>query len=150
MMLLKDLTTLTQSPKLTLAQVFETLLARPAPVRFTAYDGSSYGPPDAAVGEAGPVLVGDDGSDNGRRAVRHAAVVAARVDRELIRMNVDDGDPVSVMSEAAAEKQSCLIVTGTRGRGPIRAELFGSVSTGLVQRSGRPVVLVSPNAGDAV
>jgi cyclopropane-fatty-acyl-phospholipid synthase len=35
--------------KLTLAEVFESLLARPVPVRFEAYDGSSYGPKDAAV-----------------------------------------------------------------------------------------------------
>jgi len=36
--------------KLTLAEVFESLLARPVPVRFEAYDGSSYGPEDAPVG----------------------------------------------------------------------------------------------------
>jgi cyclopropane-fatty-acyl-phospholipid synthase len=35
--------------KLTLAEVFESLLAGPAPVRFEAYDGSSYGPEDAPV-----------------------------------------------------------------------------------------------------
>ncbi|WP_030484609.1 SAM-dependent methyltransferase [Nocardioides aequoreus] len=36
--------------RLTVAQMFETLLARPVPIRFTAYDGSSYGPPDARIG----------------------------------------------------------------------------------------------------
>ncbi|MCW2866901.1 MAG: Cyclopropane-fatty-acyl-phospholipid synthase [Marmoricola sp.] len=36
--------------RLSLAEVFETLLLRPAPVRFTAYDGSSYGPVDAPYG----------------------------------------------------------------------------------------------------
>ncbi|WP_051276288.1 class I SAM-dependent methyltransferase [Marmoricola sp. URHB0036] len=35
--------------KLTLAEVFESLLARPVPVRFEAYDGSSYGPEDASI-----------------------------------------------------------------------------------------------------
>ena len=35
--------------RLTVAEMFETLLARPVPVRFTAYDGSSYGPVDAPV-----------------------------------------------------------------------------------------------------
>ena len=30
--------------------MFESLLARPVPVRFTAYDGSSYGPEDAPIG----------------------------------------------------------------------------------------------------
>ena len=34
--------------KMTLAEVFESLLARPVPIRFTAYDGSSSGPDDAS------------------------------------------------------------------------------------------------------
>jgi cyclopropane-fatty-acyl-phospholipid synthase len=38
------------STRMTIAQMFETLLASPAPVRFTAYDGSSYGPEDAEFG----------------------------------------------------------------------------------------------------
>ena len=36
--------------RLNIAEMFETLLANPAPVRFTAYDGSAYGPEDAAFG----------------------------------------------------------------------------------------------------
>jgi cyclopropane-fatty-acyl-phospholipid synthase len=47
---LKDTTSTLSSGKLTLAQIFETLLAGPAPIRFTAYDGSTYGPADAPVG----------------------------------------------------------------------------------------------------
>src|SRR3954453_211109 len=47
---LKDSTSPLTSGKLTLAEIFETLLAGPAPIRFTAYDGSTYGPADAAVG----------------------------------------------------------------------------------------------------
>ncbi len=46
---LKDMTS-TQAPRLTLAEIFETLLAGPAPIRFTAYDGSTYGPEDAPIG----------------------------------------------------------------------------------------------------
>jgi cyclopropane-fatty-acyl-phospholipid synthase len=47
---MKDLSSSLTSSKMTLAEVFETLLVGPAPIRFTAYDGSSYGPEDAAVG----------------------------------------------------------------------------------------------------
>src|SRR3954466_796474 len=36
--------------RMTIAEMFETLLANPAPVRFTAYDGSAYGPEDAQFG----------------------------------------------------------------------------------------------------
>ena len=42
---MKDLSSTLTSSKLTLAEVFETLLAGPAPIRFTAYDGSSAGVP---------------------------------------------------------------------------------------------------------
>ena len=36
-------------PRLTVAQMFEALLARPVPVRFEAFDGSAYGPEDAEI-----------------------------------------------------------------------------------------------------
>ncbi len=49
---MKDQTTTTRPvlSRMNIAQMFETLLASPAPVRFTAYDGSAYGPEDAAFG----------------------------------------------------------------------------------------------------
>jgi nucleotide-binding universal stress UspA family protein len=100
-------------------------------------------PPDAALREPGPVLVGDDESDHGTRAVRHAEALAARLDRDLLRMHVDDGDPVEELARAARDQRACLAVTGTRGRGPLRGGLFGSVSAGLVRAAGRPVMLVS-------
>jgi nucleotide-binding universal stress UspA family protein len=102
--------------------------------------------PGAEVGAPGPVLVGDDGSDHARRAVGHAEALAERIGREVVRMHAEDGDPVKALSEAARERQACLLVTGTRGRGPLHGEVFGSVSTGLVHASGRPVMLVSPHA----
>ncbi len=43
-------TTRTTPGKMTIAEMFETLLANPVPIRFTAYDGSSYGPEDAKFG----------------------------------------------------------------------------------------------------
>ena len=46
---MKDMTQSRSGARLTLAQVFESLLKRPVPVRFTAYDGSTYGPADAPV-----------------------------------------------------------------------------------------------------
>ena len=107
-------------------------------------------PPGADVREAGPVLVGDDGSDGGRLAVRHATAIAARLRRGVVRMHVEEGDPVTVIRDAGRRQRACLLVTGTRGRGPVRAELFGSVSAGLVQTAGRPVALVSPSAGEPV
>jgi nucleotide-binding universal stress UspA family protein len=103
-------------------------------------------PPDAALREPGPVLVGDDRSEHGRHAVRHAEALAVRLGRGILHVHVEDGDPVEELARAAREHRACLAVTGTRGRGPLRGQLFGSVSTGLVRTAGRPVVLVSEHA----
>jgi nucleotide-binding universal stress UspA family protein len=107
-------------------------------------------PLEADVGEEGPVLVGDDGSDDGHRAMRHATSIAERLRRDVVRMHVEEGDPVTVLRDAGQRRRASLLVTGTRGRGPVRAELFGSVSTGLTEKAGRPVVLVSSAAGEPV
>ena len=105
-------------------------------------------PPSAVVADPGPVLVGDDDSDMSRRAVRHASAIAARLGREVMRLRVDEGDPVTVIGDAGHLQQACLLVTGHRGRGPLRTALFGSVTAGLVQTGGRPVMVVPPSAGE--
>jgi nucleotide-binding universal stress UspA family protein len=106
-------------------------------------------PPDAAVGEPGPVLAGDDGSEHGRRAVAHAEALAARLRREVASLHVEDGDPVEELARMARERRACLTVTAPRGHGPLRTQLLGSVSKGLVRAAGRPVVLVSRRAASA-
>jgi nucleotide-binding universal stress UspA family protein len=105
-------------------------------------------PRDAALREPGPVLVGDDRSKHGRRAVCHPEALAARFERGLVPLQVEDGrPPVEELARAARACRACLAVAGTRGRGPLRGQLFGSVSTGLVRVAGRPVMLVSERAG---
>jgi nucleotide-binding universal stress UspA family protein len=63
-----------------------------------------------------------------------------------MRLHVEDGDPAEELTRVAREERVCLAVTGTRGRGPLRGRLLGSVSTGLVRTAGRPVMLVSEHA----
>ena len=106
-------------------------------------------PSEAAIAERGPVLVGDDGSKHAGRAAHHAAALAGRLGRELIRMEARGDDPAHGLAAAGREHRACLIVTGTRGRGPMRAEVLGSVSWGLVQNAERPVMLVPASAGEA-
>jgi nucleotide-binding universal stress UspA family protein len=107
-------------------------------------------PPGAVVGDAGPVVAGDDGSPQAALAVRHARALAARLGRELITYTAAADRAAAELAETAHAHRACLIVVGTRGRGPVRAELFGSVSTGLVQTAGRPVALVSQRAAEPV
>jgi nucleotide-binding universal stress UspA family protein len=101
---------------------------------------------DDAVSEPGPVLVGDDGSEHALRAVRHAESLAARLDRDLVRLHIEDGDAIEGLVRAAHEQRACVVVTGTRGRGPLRGELLGSVSTDFIRDAGRQVMLVSEHA----
>src|SRR4051812_35368927 len=103
-------------------------------------------PPDAALREPGPVLVGDDRSEHGRRAVRHAEALAARIARSLMPVHVEDGDAAEALARAARDERACLAVTGTRGHGPLRGGVFGSVSAGLRRPVRRPAGLGPPPA----
>jgi len=107
-------------------------------------------PAGAATAEPGPVLVGDDGSDHARRAIDHAAALADGLGRELLRVAAHGDDPAQELAATGRAHRACLIATGTRGRGPIRAELLGSVSSGLVRTARCPVMLVPASAGEAV
>jgi cyclopropane-fatty-acyl-phospholipid synthase len=80
--------------RLTLAEMFESLLARPVPVRFTAYDGSSTGPEDAAVtlelkNERGLAYLVTAPGDLG--------MGRAYVAGDLVVHGVHPGDPYEVM-----------------------------------------------------
>jgi nucleotide-binding universal stress UspA family protein len=103
-------------------------------------------PPDAAVGEPGPVLICDDGSEYARRAEAHAQALSARLGRGVDRVAVETGDPVEQIAAAAAERRACVVVAGTRGRSQLTWRVFGSVCEGLVRAAGRPVMLVSAHA----
>ena len=57
------------------------------------------------------------------------------------------GDPVDALEEFAEEIDAALVVVGSRGRGPVKSALLGSVSRALATRSSRPVLVVPPAAG---
>lgn len=63
--------------------------------------------------------------------VRHSSVVEA-------------GDPRAALSHLAEREGAGLIVVGTRGMGPLRSLLVGSVASHLVRHAGQPVVVVPP------
>jgi nucleotide-binding universal stress UspA family protein len=58
---------------------------------------------------------------------------------------LSDGSPAHALRERSGELD--LLVLGSRGYGPLRAVLLGSVSSGLVRSAESPVVVVPRDAG---
>lgn len=56
------------------------------------------------------------------------------------------GDPADELARAAADRRAALLVVGSRGRGPVRAALLGSVSAGITRHSPCPVLIVPHDA----
>jgi nucleotide-binding universal stress UspA family protein len=50
--------------------------------------------------------------------------------------------PAEALAELADERDARMIVIGSHGEGPIRGAILGSTPHKLLQRSGRPVLVV--------
>ena len=59
---------------------------------------------------------------------------------------VVEGDPAEVLIEDAVADD--LLVTGSRGNGPFRRVLLGSISTRLLRKAGCPVMVVPRGTGE--
>ena len=57
-----------------------------------------------------------------------------------------EGDPAEVITTLARDRDADLIVVGSRGLGPFKGALVGSVSTEVVRCAGRPVFVVRNRA----
>ncbi len=62
-----------------------------------------------------------------------------------VRTTLVDGDPTTVLADAAASAQ--LLVVGTRGRGAVGRALLGSVATNLLHGVSTPIVVVPVQSG---
>ena len=72
--------------------------------------------------------------------------VAARAEEpEGAELRTVVGDPAESLLSLAAEEDAALIVVGSRGRGPLKAALLGSVSAALAARAACPVLIVPPD-----
>ena len=127
--------------------------------------------PHGALGP-GPLVCGVDGSEPSQAALRVATRLADELHASLTLVSVcadgtessewltamrvsaaDDverltasGDPAEVLTQAASERNAALLVVGSRGRGPMRAAVLGSVSATTIRRANRPIVVVPPGA----
>jgi nucleotide-binding universal stress UspA family protein len=70
-------------------------------------------------------------------AVAGGSGLLTAVGRPVIRAS----DPAEQLVQLAAESRAALLVVGTRGRGPLRSALLGSVSRSVACRGGVPVVI---------
>jgi len=55
-----------------------------------------------------------------------------------------EGSPAEVVLDLARSRDVDLIVVGSRGLGPTKGALLGSVSSEIVQRADRPVLVARP------
>ena len=85
-----------------------------------------------------------------RRIDAEMTRVFQRIERRFSRVEIAGrvltGVPAEELPTLAAEENAALIVVGSRGRGDVKAALFGSVSSAVTRASDRPVVIVPPNA----
>lgn len=66
---------------------------------------------------------------------------AARAEQRVVT-----GIPAESLADLADDEEARLIVVGSRGRGPLRSALLGSVSTSLIGLARCPVLVVPPGA----
>jgi nucleotide-binding universal stress UspA family protein len=104
-------------------------------------------PADAAVDVVSAIPWPESTTKAGRELWKHAAAMAedarARLSKRWkdVGVAVDDGDPRSVITDAAAARSSDLVVVGARSLGMVAAALFGSVSLGVARHAPCPVLV---------
>ena len=123
-------------------------LVGPGPARVvTTWEPVSLG---VATGVAPPVYLPDLEKSYERRAAETAAegvalAEAAGFSAEPVVVPEPNGCWTAIL-DAADATDAALIVLGTRGLSSVRSALLGSVSTGVVHHSQRPVLVVHGGA----
>lgn len=92
-------------------------------------------------------------ADDPQRA-RHERILTASVDAIrsdhpalVVRGHLDIGSPGRVLRRWASD--AALLVVGSRGRGPVRRLLLGSVSSGLLDAAACPIMIVTAPSAPA-
>lgn len=80
------------------------------------------------------------------RAADTARAAAERIREQGVPVSFEgrSGPPVRGILLYAEEHEADIIMVGASSRGPVAARLMGDVPTTLVQRSRRPVLVVTP------
>ncbi|HET7856481.1 MAG TPA: universal stress protein [Gaiellaceae bacterium] len=104
-----------------------------------------------AVHRAPPRILGDPFYERNVSQGLHEAHQAvddalARAEATGVRATgeVLEGNAADEIVALADNRDSAMVVMGSRGHGPVVGALLGSVSAGVVQQARRPVVIVNP------
>ena len=109
-------------------------------------------PGDASIDIVSAIPWPESTTKAGRELWKHAAAVVedtrARLRKrwENVAGAIDDGDPRSVITGAAAARSADLIVVGARSLGVVSAALLGSVSLGVARHAPCPVLVCKGSA----
>ena len=134
--------------KAAIEQAGQVMKPGPAVVA-TAYGSFRAGAPAALLALPGDMVA--TAIDTLDDAGREAAEVLAAEGAELARAAGFDAEPRAVLSSgpffaallhAAEDLDASAIVAGSRGRSTLAAAVLGSVSTGLIHHTIRPVLVV--------
>jgi nucleotide-binding universal stress UspA family protein len=98
-------------------------------------------PLDAAVGEPGPIVAGYDGSEHSLRAARHAAALAAQLDRDIVLAHAVGDRDEGVSSDAELGDELLAAAVSAVGQRPDRPPLDLDVS--LAVEEGDPVQTIA-------
>ena len=94
------------------------------------------------------VVCGFDGTDDAVRAAEVAKRLAMALGLKVVQVlaGPERDEPADTLTRRASREGAKVLVVGSRGRGPLRAALLGSVSRVLATRAPLPVVAVPPTA----
>ena len=103
--------------------------------------------PDALVPHATSLMLGRQPFGGPIEDTRGATITVprplARADVDVrIGTRIETGTVAARLAVVAAREPSAIIVVGTRGHGPVRSAVFGSVSTRLAASAPVPVMIV--------
>jgi nucleotide-binding universal stress UspA family protein len=104
-------------------------------------------PTDAAIDVVSAIPWPESTTKAGRELWKHAAAIGEDARARLLKqwkdvgIAADDGDPRSVIVEAAAARHADLVVVGARSLGVVASALLGSVSLGVARHAPCPVLV---------
>jgi nucleotide-binding universal stress UspA family protein len=124
--------------RLVIVSVWEPGLALAlAPTRDLS--GVGYPPPTAEEVEALDRVQHDHAVEMAEAGVALARELGATAEPDPVADEVHVADTIAAVAERV---DACAVVVGSRGLGRVRSRLFGSTSREVLQRSGRPVLVV--------